>query len=137
MDCLTSKVQISQFLDNELPQELLQPLFYHLGECEECRNFFVRTKVVHEGAKNVEYAAVPKELDEKFAVLEMGEKNVSLMNRKFTISVPTAIYSIGAVIVMVLFIYVSGTIQEKQIAEQYRQTMNLTMPFSEISYDRN
>jgi len=129
MNCRTSKEQISQFLDNELPKELLQPLFQHLGGCEECRNFFVQTKAVYDVVKKLEYADVPKEVDEKFSVLGMGGKKSSLMNRKFTVSVSTALYSIGAFIGLLLFIYISGTIQEKQIAEQYRQTVNLSLPY--------
>ncbi|MDP1675299.1 MAG: zf-HC2 domain-containing protein [Bacteroidota bacterium] len=136
MNCQTTKEQISQLLDNELRAEELQPMFQHLSECEECRKFFLQTKDIHDSAKTLEYITAPKVIDQKFAVLGM-EQQQSFLSRKFTISVPSAIYSIGAVIVLMLFIYVSGTIQEKQIAEQYRQTMSLTMPYGASSYDRN
>lgn len=136
MNCQTSKEQISQLLDNELPKEFLQPLFRHLGECEECGKFFLQTKEIHDSAKTLEYITVPNEIDQKFAVLGM-EQQQSVLSRKFTVSVSSVIASVGAVIAMVLFIYVSGTIQEKQIAAQYQQAINLTMPFGAGFYDRN
>ncbi len=137
MNCQTTKEHISQFLDNELRSEELQPMFQHLGECKECGTFFLHTKEIHDSAKSLEYVASPKGIDQKFAVLGMEQPQKSILSRKFTISVSSAIYSVGAFIAMVLFIYVSGTIQEKQIAAQYRQAMNLTMPFGGSSYDRN
>jgi predicted anti-sigma-YlaC factor YlaD len=136
MNCQTTKEQISQLLDNELRAEELQPMFQHLSECEECRTFFLHTKEIHDGAKAIAYVDAPEVIDLKFAVLGM-EQQQSFLSRKFTVSVSSAITSVCVAIVMVLFIYVSGTIQEKQIAEQYRQTMNLTVPFSGSSYDRN
>jgi len=137
MNCQTTKEQISQFLDNELHDEELQPMFHHLGECEECRKFFLQAKEICDSAKTLEYLTAPNEIDQKFAVLGMEQKQKSILSRQFTISVSSVISSVGAVIVILLFIYVSGTIQEKQIAEQYRQTMNLSMPFSAGLSDRN
>ncbi len=136
MNCQTTKEQISQLLDNELHSEELQPMFQHLSECEECRTFFLHTKEIHDSTKSLEYVAAPKAIDQKFAVLGMGQQQ-SFLSRKFTISVSSVITSVGAVIALVLFIYVSGTIQEKQIAEQYRQTINLSMPYGAGSSDRN
>ena len=136
MNCQTTKEQISQLLDNELRAEELQPMFQHLSECEECRTFFLHTKDIHGSTKSLAYVAAPEVIDQKFAVLGIKQQQ-SILSRKFTISVSSAIYSVSAAIAMVLFIYVSGTIQEKQIAEQYRQTMNLTMPYSTGSLDRN
>lgn len=137
MNCQNYQEQISQLLDNELPAGELQPMFRHLSECEECRKFFMQTKTIHDSVRGMEYVVTPNEIDQKFAVLAMGQKQQSLLSRQFTISVPSVIYSIGAVIVLSVFIYVSGTIQEKYIAEQYRQTMNLTMPYNTNLSDRN
>lgn len=99
MNCQTSQEQVSQLLDNELPQESLQPLFQHLGECEECRNIFVQTKIIHDGVKNVGHVSAPKEIDEKFAVLGM-ERQQSILSRKFTISVSSAFLS-GVLLFMI------------------------------------
>ena len=137
MDCQTSKEHISQLLDNELSPELLPPLFQHLGNCEECRNYFVQTKSVHDAVKKLEYVAVPSEMDDKFAVLEMGEKKVSWINRKFTISVSSMFYSIGVAIIMTLFIYAVGIIQEKSLIAQYQQTMNFSWHNSAASHNSN
>ena len=136
MNCQTTQEQISQLLDNELHAEELQPMFHHLSECEECRAFFLHTKEIHDITKSLKYIAVPEVIDQKFAVLGM-EQQQSFLSRKFTISVSSTIYSIGAFIAMVFFVYVSGTIQEKQIAAQYQQTMNLTIPFGAGLSDRN
>ncbi len=137
MNCLTTKEQTSQFLDNELHTEELQPMFHHLSECEECRIFFIQTKEIHDKAKILEYFVLPDEVDQKFTVLGMSENKQSILSRQFTISVLSVIYSVSAVIVMSLFMYVMVIIQEKNIAEQYRQTMNLSVPYGAGSFDRN
>ncbi len=124
MNCQTSKEYISQFLDNELSQNFLQPLFLHLGECDECRNFFVQVKSIHDSVKKLSYLPVPESLDQKFSVLGLVKKNEPLMNRKLTVSVPSAIYSLCALVVITLFMYSVGSYQEKSMASQYRQTIN-------------
>ena len=136
MDCQTSKEHISQFLDDELSRELLPSLFQHLGDCEECRNFFVQTKLVHDTVKKMKYAAVPEDLDEKFAVLGMEEKKEPLMARKFTLSLPSAILSGFLVfIISIIFILFIGDIQTKiQFDEQkpeaeYFRPATLQMPY--------
>ncbi len=136
MSCQTTQERISQLLDNELLSEELQPMFQHLSECEECRTFFLHTKEIHDSAKSLEYVAAPKSIDQKFAVLGM-EQQQSFLSRKFTISVPSALYSVGAAIVMSVFIYVVGNIQEKSLLSQYRQTMNYTGQLQVSSSNNN
>lgn len=126
MNCQNTKEQISQLLDNELSAGELQSMFRHLSECEECRTFFLRAKEIHDSIQSLEYSTAPNEIDQKFAVLGMEEQSHSIFSRKFTISVPSALYSVGAAIIMSLFIYVVGNIQEKSLLSQYQQTMSFT-----------
>ncbi|MDD8016863.1 MAG: zf-HC2 domain-containing protein [Bacteroidota bacterium] len=107
MDCQTSKEYISQFLDNELPQELLQPLFRHLADCGECRTFFVHTKSIHDSVKKLEYVPVPESLDQKFAVLGMEEKKVSVLFKNNFVSIPTAILSVIFAFMISILIFFS------------------------------
>ena len=102
------KEQISQLLDNELPQESLQPLFQHLGECGECRSFFMQTKSIHDNMKMLDYTTVPDVLDQKFAVLGMDIKT-PFFARTFSLSVPAAVLSAFLVVItsMLLFFAVS------------------------------
>ncbi len=137
MNCQTTKEQISQFLDTELRSVELQSMFLHLSECEECRTFFIQTKEIHDGVKSIEYIAAPEIIDQKFAVLGMEQTQQSILSRRFTISVPSALYSVGAAIVMSLFIYVVGNIQEKSLLSQYRQTMNYTGQLQVSSSNNN
>lgn len=126
MNCITNKERISQFMDDELQTEELQPMFQHLGECEECRKFFVQTKTIRDGIKNFEQVEVPESINKKFDVLAMEEKKQPLMHRKFTVSVPSALLS-GIVVLMISILFVSfiNTIQfdrQKPEADYFKQT---------------
>lgn len=126
MNCQTSKESISQFIDGELPHESLQPLFQHLGDCEECRNFFVQAKSVHDEIKKLKYVAAPNELDEKFGVLGMEREMHPLLSRRFTVSFPSAILSgfIICLMSLVFFVFMSKTYTSVQYSE-YQSNMNL------------
>ena len=128
---------MNKYFDNEATDAELKELFLHLSESEESRTLFVDMKRVNESLMQKPDFEFPKEIDQKFAVLGMKEKHQPILSRQFTISVSSAIYSVGAVIVMSLFIYVMGAIQEKEIAERYRQTMNISVPYESTSIDRN
>ena len=137
MDHQSFQEQISQFMDNELPKEQQQALFRHLSECELCREFFSDTKTIHDTVKELAYDPVPHEMDRKFEVLGMKETASHFRNRTLTISIPTAVYSIGAVIMMTLFMYVVGNIQEKNLSDQFLQSVNISRQQQTISFDVN
>ena len=105
MNCTTSKEQISQMLDGELEQEILQPLFQHLSECSDCRIFFSQTQIIKNTLQHLPVLLPDKKVDEKFAVLELIEKKQPLMNRKFMVSVPSIVLSgILALMVSILLL---------------------------------
>jgi hypothetical protein len=87
---------ISQFTDDALPQEELPGLFRHLSECEECREFFVHTKKIHDGMKQLIPPVVPAELDKTFSILKIGVPDRPLLERSFTLSVPSILLSVIA-----------------------------------------
>lgn len=121
MNCQSSNEQISLLLDNELPKEFLQPLFRHLGECEECGEFFRQTKRIHDNVKNLGYAEVPESIGRKFEILGITEiQHPPLMARRFTISVSSAILS-GVIICMmslVFFAFISKSSSTQQFIDQ-------------------
>lgn len=136
MEHNTAQEYISQFLDNELSSELLQPLFQHLGECEECRKFFVQSKSVQDQVKKVDYVSVPDMIDKKFEVLGMGEKNQRLLSQKFVVSFPSAMLSgILMMMISILFAIFIGNIQAKQHFDEqkseieYFRSATLQMPY--------
>jgi hypothetical protein len=117
-----NKEQISQLLDNELAGGFVQPLFQHLAECEECRTFFLRANAIQEAAKGLKPVSVPGEIDRKFSVLAIGDQRSTILNRTITISIPSVIMSVGALIMMTLCIYIIGSIQEKNLTAQYQRS---------------
>ena len=129
MDHQSIQEQVSQFLDNELPTSMLQPMFQHLSECDVCRTFFVNSNTIHDTAQKIKEENAPEPLDRKFVALGMTKAISKFQNRSLTIPVPSVVYSIGTVIVMTLFIYIVGSLQEKNLLSQYRQTMSYTGQF--------
>ena len=117
MEHNTAQEQISQFLDDELPKEELQPMFMHLGECDECRGFFVRSNSIRDTAKQMRYMPFPDQIDQKFSVLGMNNTQTSLLKRTFTISVPSAMLSV--LLVFMISIVIVSFIGELQSKIQY------------------
>lgn len=124
MNCRTTQEHTSLWLDEELPPEELTPLFAHLAGCELCRDFLTRAKAVHHAAQRMNVIAAPELLDKKFGVLAMGIERQHPSGKTVTISVPSVLYSVGAAVMMLLFIYVFGSYQERNIASQYQQPVN-------------
>ena len=104
MNCKTSKEYVSQLLDNELADEFLQPLFQHLGECEECRAFYAQTTEIQHGFQGLPESEPSIYVDKKFDVL--GIEDRSFMHRRFTISVPSALLS-AILMFMISLLFVS------------------------------
>ncbi|MEW6062694.1 MAG: zf-HC2 domain-containing protein [Bacteroidota bacterium] len=125
MNCQTSKKQISQLLDNELSNELLQPLFHHLSGCEGCRSFFVQAQTIHDSARKIVYIQAPEVLDQKFAVLGMESQPKV---KRITLSTSSAILSGFVICLMslVLFAFLSNIYADVQQAE-YQHMINSLM----------
>ena len=137
MNCQTSKEYISQMLDNELGNEFLQPLFQHLAECSECRSFYTRTQRIQQTMQRLPVSELSATVDEKFDVLTMGTKKQSFRNWKISISIPSAVYSVCAVLVIGLFMYAVGSYQEQVMGNQYRSTISSLQQRSSPFADSN
>lgn len=109
MNCQETQEQISQFIDNALSPELLQPMFQHLSDCEKCRSFFMNSNIVHEAAKKIDAVAVPDALDRKFAPLTMNNVNNYTGKRMITFSIPSAILSGVLIFMMSLLLFLTIT----------------------------
>ncbi len=40
MNCKEAKLKINALIDNEIEEKEIDPLFQHLAECSECRNYY-------------------------------------------------------------------------------------------------
>jgi anti-sigma factor RsiW len=49
MDCPDYRLQVSMFIDDELPEEDRRTLFRHVGECDACWTFFRRIEMIRAG----------------------------------------------------------------------------------------
>ena len=123
MEHNTAQEQISQFLDNELSTTMLQPLFYHLGECGVCRNFFLQTKKIHDDVKMLEHPAIPEEIDRKFELLEMKGLTHLPTTHQRTVSISTAVLSgIMAIMIGILsLILLNKNGQDERLSIHQRQ----------------
>lgn len=137
MNCQTGKEYISQLLDNEMESEFLQPLFQHLAECSECRTFFTRTQSIQQTMQRLPVSELSATVDEKFDVLTMGTKKQSFRKWKISISIPSAVYSVCAVLIIGLFMYAVGSYQEQTMGNQYRLMMSSLDQHSSTFTDRN
>ena len=104
MNCKTSKEYVSQLLDNELADEFLQPLFQHLGDCEECRVFYSQTQAIQRGFQRMPKSEPSLSVEKKFDLLSIEDR--PLMHRRFTISVPSALLS-AILMFMISLLFVS------------------------------
>ncbi|MFA6541997.1 MAG: zf-HC2 domain-containing protein [Bacteroidota bacterium] len=129
MNCQTGKEYISQLLDNELESEFLQPLFQHLAECSECRSFYTRTRSIQKTLGHLPNHELPELVDQKFAVLAIGKEKRTLMNRKITIPVPSAMLS-GVFVFMlsILFVFFIRNLQSNFQYVDQKFEMNYTRP---------
>ncbi len=101
--------QISQFMDNELPKQQHRELFMHLAECEECREFFVEMKKIHDASNKLIDERFPLEMDRKFDVLTMASRTSPAIPHVITLSLPSAILSGMLIVMMSLLLFLSVT----------------------------
>lgn len=122
MKCILCKETISEMLDRAAGDETLAAVFRHLSDCADCRKFYADTHAVHEATRRFQHAKAPAELDQKLGVLGM-ESGYPHKKISVTFSVPSALFSVGAVLMMVLFIYAVGSIQERNLSANFQRTM--------------
>ncbi|MFA5834886.1 MAG: zf-HC2 domain-containing protein [Bacteroidota bacterium] len=135
MNCQEHQEQISQFLDNELPQDALQPMFQHLAACGACREFFFTAKSIHDTARQLEYTPVPELLDQKLGVLDMTSR--PLLERRFIISIPTAMLSMIAVFLFGAAVLLSfDSLSSEQQTQQSQMISQFPLP-NTLQYSRN
>jgi len=137
MNHQSNKESISLLIDNELSPQQQRELFLHMAECDDCRTFFLHASVIRHAAGSMAAVSVPDELDRKFSALAMESKRSAIGSASVTVSLPSILYSLGAVIMMTVFVYVVGTIQEESLAQQYKQSIHVTGQQNEISVERN
>lgn len=114
-------------LDCTAGDETLAAVFRHLSDCSECRKFYVETNAVHSAMHRFPYVKTPAELDRKLSVLGM-ESGTPHKKVSVTFSVPSALYSVGAVLMLLLFIYAMGSFQERNLSTGFQLTMDLMRP---------
>lgn len=118
MNHQTIQEQISLLIDNELHAEEQSSVFRHLSECGECRTYFQRTQRVSRAMHQLPDRSVPRSMDQKFGILGAG------LQERPTVSVRSAVVSIGAVLLMTVFIYIIGTAQAEVGMQQYHSTVS-------------
>ncbi len=123
MNCQTHKEQLSLLTDGALSAEHLPALFRHLSECADCRNFFLHVKVIHETALRMPPAAAPDAADRIIRTLTLGAETPPMVNTTFTVKASSALFSLGLVILMTVFIYGMGKVQEQEMSRQYVRTV--------------
>jgi anti-sigma factor RsiW len=114
---------MSEMLDVTLQEELLQELFRHLADCAGCRTYFVHTNAIRNAVRSLPYESAPDILNAKFDVLTIGAEHRFLKERTVSISFPSVLYSVGAAILMGLFIYTVGIFQERNMSMHYQQSV--------------
>ncbi len=118
MNHQTIHEQISLLIDDALDAEEQSTVFRHLSECEECRTFFQRTQRVSRAMQRLTDTPVPEAMDQKFGILGAG------LQVRPTGSLRSALVSVGAVLVMTVFIYIIGTVQAEGGMQQYHSTVS-------------
>ncbi|NUN69366.1 MAG: zf-HC2 domain-containing protein [Bacteroidetes bacterium] len=133
----STKEEISLLIDNELTLPQQRELFLHMAECDDCRTFFLHLSSIRSAAGRMAAGTVPEELDRAFSALAMGSQRGITRSATVTLSLRSVVYSIGAVIMMTLFIYAAGTIQEENLAQQYKQSIRVIDQQYQRTVERN
>jgi hypothetical protein len=93
---------MNKYFDNETSDDEMRELFLHLSRSEESRTLFAGMKQVQDALMRAPGIDVPRELDEKFSSLMMVPAERSILQRQFTISLPSALLS-GFVVCLLSF----------------------------------
>lgn len=117
-------VLMNRYFDNDLTDAEEEMLFLHLSRSQESRTVFAALKTVYGALQHPAAVTYPASLDRKLGALNVGQNVPRPMQKSITISIPSAVYSIGAVVMMSFFIYVVGVIQERNISAKYLHSFN-------------
>jgi hypothetical protein len=93
---------MNRYFDNEASDDEMRELFLHLSQSEESRTLFAGMKRVQDVLMSTHGIDVPHALDEKFSSLAMLPAERSVLQRQFTISLPSALLS-GFVVCLLSF----------------------------------
>lgn len=81
-ECNAYEMALSAFMDDELSDEEIRPLFLHLADCENCRRFW-KTSTRVERKTLQERATVPsRDLDERVASIGIENQPESMHGRQ-------------------------------------------------------
>jgi anti-sigma factor RsiW len=127
MNHQTIQQQISVLIDDVLDAEEQSTVFRHLSDCEECRTFFQRTQRVSRAMHRLTDSPVPDAMDQKFGILDAG------LQVRPTASLRSALVSVGAVLLMSVFIYIIGTVQAEGTMQQYHNTVS-PVPYTSVDH---
>lgn len=116
--------QISQFMDNELPKEQHREMFMHLAECEECREFFVESKKIHDAVHTLVDEPFPAEMDRKFSVLRLGNGDHPYAAQKMLVSIPSALLTVIAAFLIGFSLLFSFQTLSDPEPDRFQQTFN-------------
>ncbi len=118
MDHESTQMMISRYIDSDLPDVETPEMFFHLQQCAECRHFFSAMWRVHRSPLYSPLPDVMKTLDRKLSSLSVGIRSDE---RTITFSPMRVMYTAGAVVLMMLYIYGMSLMQEEHQMSQYLQ----------------
>lgn len=106
--CDEYQEKISAYIDNELANAETAKLFYHLGECEECRNMLTSMLQLRSALFEIDQSK------------EKRNENVSLWKRRVSISYPiAALFAFFVIVSAITFV------QQVFLLEEFEQPVRV------------
>jgi hypothetical protein len=112
---------MNQYFADDAADEELQELFLHLSTSKRSRSRFSALKRVNDSLLRTEDVAFPAALDRRLSFLGLTEKQPSLLQRKYSFSLASAVLStlmIGLVSVIIFSLFSRSLVSQKTLEQQ-------------------
>lgn len=135
MNCESFEIQVSAYIDRELPDHDAETLFKHLGVCGSCRKVLSDALEVRSGLREQEPLLAPEELDENVLRIVRSRRDWqpdrdavpgSIWQRRLSLRVPVVAVAASVLVFVSLIVSSIWLESSQQNGNAKVQTLFLT-----------